>query len=143
MAEALGVVASCISVAQLLGCVQHLQTFCRTVRDVPQDLKETLDELEALRQIISGMGEIAAADPSLCLMSRSRMLQASLDRCEAAATALEILTSRIIKPLNTKSKFRPVYLLKAVLKKEEVKELKEKMDSARSTLHLALTCYDR
>ena len=139
MAEPLGIVASCVTVVQLLGCVQHLQTFCRAVRDVPKSLKETLDELEDLRKIISEMGKIAAADQNL--VSRSSILRPSLDRCEAATTALEALTSRIMKPLNTKSKLRLGHLLKAVLRKEEIKELKEKMDSAKCTLLMAITCY--
>ncbi|RDL36102.1 uncharacterized protein BP5553_06714 [Venustampulla echinocandica] len=139
MAEVLGVVASCISVVQLLGCIQQLRKFCKSVHDVPEELKATLDEMEVFRQVVSQIGN---ADGNISLVSGSSMLQASLDRCEAAASALEALTARIIAPLNRRSNLRSKHLLKAVLKKEEMKEMKEKMDSARNMLHLAVTCYN-
>jgi len=40
--------------------------------------------------------------------------------------------------LSGDSKFRPKHLLKAVLKKDEAKELKMRMDTARNLLQLAL-----
>jgi hypothetical protein len=139
MAEALGVVASCISVVQMLGCIQQLRTFCKSVRDVPDDLKATLDEIEGFRQVISQMTN---TDRNDSLVSQSSVLQASLLQCEAATSALEALTTRIIEPLNMKSKMRPGHLLRAVLKKGEMKEMKEKIDSARTVLHFAVTCYN-
>lgn len=139
MAEVLGVVASCVSVLQLLGCVQQLRKFCKTVQDLPEDLKVTLDEIEVFRQVISQIGN---NNREISLVVGSTLLQSTLDRCEAASSALHALTARIIEPLNKKSNLRPKHLLKAALKKHEIQEMKEKMDSARNMLHLTVTCYN-
>jgi hypothetical protein len=123
MAEILGVVASGISpvqiAEQLRGCVKQVRTFCRSIRNIPGDLQSTLNEIENVGQLLSHIGGFNDAGSSL--------LKESLRNCQAAASALEALTSRTVLPLSGDSKFRPKHLLKAVLKKEEAKELKMRM----------------
>jgi hypothetical protein len=125
MAEILGVVVSGISVVQiagqLLGCVKQVQTFCRSIRNIPGDLQSTLNEVKNLGQLLSHIEGFNDAGSSL--------LKESLQICQAAASALEALTSRTMLPLSGDSKFRPKHLLKAVLK-EEAKELKMRIDTA-------------
>lgn len=133
MAEALGVVAS---VVQLLGCVQQLHIFFKSIRDVPEDMKAKLEEIEYYREFIS---QAVSTDRNISA-SGYGILQSSLENCEAATSALQSLITRIIEPLNKRSHLKPVHLIKAVLKKEEIKEPKEKMDSARHMLQLALIC---
>jgi len=142
MAEILGVVASGISVAQiagqLLGCIEQLRTFCTSIRDIPEYLQSTLNDIETLGLIFA---RIETFDESTFLVEVSRFLQASLRDCQAAASALESLTTRTLLPLNRKSALHPVHLVKAVLKKEEMKELKARIDSAKSSLQLAMSCH--
>ena len=140
MAEVLGIVASGISVAQiagqLLGCIQQLRTLCRALRDTPGELQGILDELEILGEVFYQLGALKT-DSS---QPGHSALQASLSHCRAAASKLEDLATRGSRPLRD-SKRRSLYLMKALLKRGEVRELSVKLEAAKSLLHLAMTCY--
>jgi hypothetical protein len=123
MAEILGVVASGISVAQiagqLLSCIQQLRTLCRVLRDI-------FYQLGAFKTDSSQPGYSA--------------LRASLVQCHNAASKLEAVAKAGSEPLQS-NKSRKWFLIKAVLKREEVKDLKTQLEAAKSLLHLAVTCY--
>ena len=110
--------------------MKQVRTFCRSIRNIPGDLQSTLNEIENVGQLLSHIEGFNDAGSSL--------LKESLRNCQAAASALEALTSRTVLPLSGDSKFRPKHLLKAVLMKDEAKELKMGMDTARNLLQLAL-----
>jgi chaperonin cofactor prefoldin len=135
MAEIIGVAAS---VVQLLGCIQQLRAFCKAVRGIPQELQATLDEIEYLRQVIS---TIATNDRNVPATLRDNGLQACLEHCRVAAANLEAVTRRTVDLLRKKGILRPGSLVKAVLKKEEIKELKEKLESTKNALNLAVTIH--
>jgi len=140
MAEILGVVASGISVAQiagqLLSCIQGLRALCRALRDTPDELQGILDELEILGEIFYQLGAVqtGASQPG------HSALQASLTHCRKATSKLEILASQGSRALQ-RSKHKTWFRVKAVLKLEEVRELKVQFEAAKSLLHLAMTCY--
>ena len=140
MAEVLGVVASGISVAQiagqLLSSIQQLRTLCRALRDTPGELQAILGELEILGEIFYGLGAIKtnSSQPSVSA------LQASLTQCQNAALKLEALANAGARLLEN-NKNRTWFLMKAVLKREELRDLKLQLEHAKSLLHLAMTCY--
>jgi len=140
MAEVLGVVASGISVAQiagqLLGCVQQLRTLCRALRDTPGELQGILDELEILGEVFYQLRalQIDSSQPGYSA------LRASLGHCRMAASKLETIAVAGSRALQD-SKKRAWFLMKAVLRREEVRELKVQLEAAKSLLHLAMTCY--
>jgi hypothetical protein len=140
MAEILGVVASGISVAQiagqLLSCIQQLRTLCRVLRDITRELQAILDELEILGEIFYQLGAFKT-DSSQPGYSA---LRASLVQCHNAASKLEAVAKAGSEPLQS-NKSRKWFLIKAVLKREEVKDLKTQLEAAKSLLHLAVTCY--
>ena len=140
MAEILGVVASGISVAQiagqLLSCIQQLRTLCRALRDTPGELQAILDELEILGEIFYQLGAIKT-DSSQPGYSA---LRASLAQCRNAASKLEAVAKASSNPLQS-NKSHKWFLMKAVLKREEVRDLKIQFEAAKSLLHLAMTCY--
>jgi hypothetical protein len=142
MAEVFGVVASGISVVQvvgqLIGCIQGLRAFCRSVRDIPEDLRRTLQELQILSEVLSQLESFNNRDVQ---MPSAGLLQISLMNCQAAASSLEKLTSKCNKPLRSNTKGRSLHIVKATLKKTEMEELKERLGTAKSLLHLAMTCY--
>ena len=142
MAELLGVVASGISVVQiagqLLGCIQQLHAFCRSMRDLPEDLQRTLQELQILSKVFCQVETFGSRDVQT---ASAGLLHISLLNCQAAARSLETLISKTTKSLADKGKGRQLHLLKATLKKSEMKELRERLDTARSLLHVAMTCY--
>jgi hypothetical protein len=134
MAEAVGLVASAISIGQLVGSIQKLQILYHDILDAPKELKDTLDEIELIQRILRSIDDASSND-------QRPYLRDSLRHCEAAISALEAVTTRLITPLVDKSKFRLAYRVKTVLKKDKLKELKAKLTSARDTLHCAVTLY--
>lgn len=142
MAEVLGIVASGLTIAQiaaqLLGCVQQLQTLSRYVRKVPANLQSILDEIEMTAQLVA---EVKAFDEAAFPGQGSALLQNHLLKCQAAASSLQELITKIFQPLKTGSKFRTKTLIKAVLKKGEIEELKARLESTKDSLHMAVTCH--
>jgi hypothetical protein len=144
MAEVLGIVASGISVAQiagqLLACVKTLRSFSRAVRDLPDDLCRILNEAEILGQMFYHLDLLNKCSPST---GGSDILEASLVHCAGAAATLEALATRAnvsFKQESCKKRQRPPWkFIKAVLKKDEIEELKTRLESAKSLLHLAMT----
>jgi hypothetical protein len=141
MAEILGIVASGISVAnlagQLLGCVDKLRTLSRAIRDLPQELEHVVNELTILGGIFHQLGTLHVG---IQHTEAASLLQASLAHCQTAATTLEILAKKTRYPL-TKDKKRSWHLVKGVMRREEIKELQQHLEAAKSMLHLSMTCY--
>jgi hypothetical protein len=143
MAEVLGIVASGISIAQiagqLLACVKTLRSFSRAVRDFPEDLSRILNEAEILGQMFYQLDALNKCSPST---RRSDILEDSLVHCAGVAASLEDLATRanaVFKQESRRKRQRPWKFIKAVLKKDEIEELKTRLESAKSLLHLAMT----
>ena len=140
MAEVLGVVASGVSVAQvagqLLSCIQGLRALCRALRDTPGELQGILEELEILGEIFYQLEAVQ----TVTSLPGDSALRASLTHCRKAATKLETLANRGSRTPQ-RSKHKTLSRVKAVLKLEEVRELKVQLEAAKSLLHLAMTCY--
>lgn len=123
---------------QLVSCINGLRNLYRSMKNVPEDLQSILKEIETIELILS---QVCCFDQSCASPEVCSSLQASLENCQAAASALEKLAARALLPLDKRSKLRPKHLLQAVFKKEEIKELKEKLESAKTNLVLAASCY--
>jgi hypothetical protein len=140
MAEVLGLVASGISVAQiagqLLGCIKQLCALCRALRDTPEELQGILEELEILGEIHYQLGTFQPDSSRL----GHNALRLSLINCRKAASNLEVLVTRSSRSLQADKK-RPWHLVKVVLKREEIKELKAQLEAAKSLLHLSMTWF--
>jgi len=138
MAEVLAVVASGISIVQIAGqlisCAQRLRTLCKKIHDIPVELETTMHEVEVLSQVLSHVEQLPDQEMDF--------LQASLKHCQAAAAALEGLIERASFRNGSGSKLRTLDRLTfVIMKKDEMKELKMRMDSAIRLLNLAVTCY--
>ncbi|KAH6724452.1 hypothetical protein BKA61DRAFT_649362 [Leptodontidium sp. MPI-SDFR-AT-0119] len=137
MAEVLAVVASGISVVQLAGqllnCVHQLRIFYRTIRDIPEELQQVLNEVEILGQILSQLGTLSPNDPG------TSALQASLEHCRRAVSTLGKMATRSQGLLGRNN--RKLNLVRVALRKDELKELKVQLEAAKSLLHLSMTCY--
>jgi len=137
MAEVLGIIASGISIAQIAGqlvsCVQQLRAFCRSMRDIPNELNRILDEVQILGEVFTQLGEFEGAS--------SGLLQASLLHCKAAAATLERLAEKSNDLVIDDRGKKPWGRLRATLRKEELRELRERLEATKSLLQLAMTCH--
>jgi hypothetical protein len=141
MAEILGIVASGISVVQIAGqlvkCVNQLHSLSRSIRDFPTELQLILSDIYILGQAFQ---ELHGVEETPTLSGGANLLRASLAHCDAAASSLQAVVartnSRIIQG-NTKLSWK---IIKGLWKKDEIANLKHRLDDARSLLHLAMTC---
>lgn len=122
---------------QLLSCIQQIRKFCRDLRNVPADLKFTLDEIENLGNIFvqtEGVDKISIRHRGL------QCLQLSLRECQAAAFDLETLAIRTFHPLKKGTRFRSFHRLKAVSREQELEKFKSRLDQAKTMLQLSIGC---
>jgi hypothetical protein len=142
MAEVLGIVASGISVVQIAGqlvkCVQQLRNVCRSIRDFPAELQQILQEIQVLGEVFCNLENLQG---DYSPVGSFDVLKASLAHCVVAKTALEAIISRTRSPQNARTGKQNWYTIKAVFKKEEIKELKQRLEDSKSLLQLAMSCH--
>lgn len=141
MAEILGIVASGISVVQIAGqllkCIQQLRNACRSIREFPRELQESLNEIQILGEAFQSLQGLRIEQFG---SAEAVLLHGSVAHCNAVASSLENVLARVNKPQLGKASGRAWLAVKVVLKKDEISDLKRRLDDARSLLHLAMTC---
>jgi hypothetical protein len=106
------------------------------MRDFPTDLEHTINEIQILGEVfcqIEGYEENGAASYGL--------IGASLVHYQSAVSNLEKVVNCTSRSLEGASKTRKWLLVKAVLRKEEVRDLASRLETSKSLLHLVMTCY--
>ena len=141
MAEALGVVASGISIGslaiQLLDSVQRIRRFWKSVDEAPKDIGDLIEELHVLGSVFSDLtsqpGSVQALPPSsfqMCLQHCSRVLE------ELKPIVLELQSDLL------GSKRRKQWAaIKTAFKKGDLHDLTRRLERSKSTLCLALDVY--
>jgi hypothetical protein len=140
MAEVIGVVASGISIAQLAGqvtaCTLKLKAYWDEIKEAPTEIKYLVREIDALSLILSQIEDGYTSGENV-------YLQHSLELCRDGAEELK----RLVDEMETKLSLgggrwkRKVGAAKVVLKKEEMKRLKGRLESAVRLLGLAHQSY--
>lgn len=139
MAEALGLVASGISVVQLAGyiatSVVKLKDYWEQVRDAPAEIGYLLREIDSVGLILSHIQNDQKRQP----LFDNACIQQSLSLCTEGADELSALVSELANTIEGgKSGWRrKVGAAKVALKKEEIKRLKRRMKHAIQLLSLA------
>jgi hypothetical protein len=138
MAEVLGVVASGISVAQVafqfISLVHKLQQF----RDIPEELKNIVTDLEFLGRLVGPL--IPILERSVKIDASSELLP-SVIHCKEVALSLHELVARLNHHSNGSIVKRSLGVLKAGLRKDEVRTMQTRLESSKSSLLLALAMY--
>lgn len=148
MAEALGVVASGVAVAQLASQVASsivkLKTFWEQVKDVPTEIRYLLFEIDSWNLILSRIQQDLERPSNSPLASDTFYLAQSLDLCRQGSDALKVLVIELAAKVERKSGLKQTLgSAKVALKSEDLKRLKRRMKSAVRLLSLSLQCYTR
>ncbi|KAF4627422.1 hypothetical protein G7Y89_g10729 [Cudoniella acicularis] len=142
MAEVLGIVTSGISVAQvagqLAGCVQQLRRLCKAMREMPAEMQIVLEEVHILGDLFS---HLRIVDEEKFQSGSADLVKASLAHCQAGVKTLEALVSRTSISMEEGRGPKRWHLMKAALRKEDIRDLKQRLEAAKSLLQLAMTCY--
>jgi hypothetical protein len=141
MAEVIGVVASGISIVQLAGqvtaCTLKLKAYWDEIREAPTEIKYLVREIDALSLILSQIQDGYTGGENV-------YLQHSLKLCRDGAEELKRLVDEMEMKLSLGGGGRwrrKVGAAKVVLKKEEIKRLKGRLESAVRLLGLAHQSY--
>jgi hypothetical protein len=139
MADPLSVVASGIAVGTLVvqvgQSILKLKDCWRQLQEAPGSIKLQLRQLEQLHQILRSIEDGQAQSQGLSLPADS------LDMCREGADELSALVDELARRLHEKKSWsNKKALLQVVLKKDEVKRLKERLNEAIQLLQLACCC---
>jgi hypothetical protein len=129
MAEVIGVVASGISIVQLAGqvtaCTLKLKAYWDEVKEAPTEIKYLVREIDALSLILSQIQDGYTGGEDV-------YLQHSPELCRDGAEELKRLVDEMEMKLSLGGGRwkRKIGAAKVVLKKEEMKRLKGRLESA-------------
>jgi hypothetical protein len=136
----IGVVASGISIVQLAGqvtaCTLKLKAYWDEIKEAPTEIKYLVREINALSLILSQIQDGYTGGENV-------YLQHSLELCRDGAEELKRLVDEMEMKLSLGGGRwkRKVGAAKVVLKKEEIKRLKGRLESAVRLLGLAHQSY--
>lgn len=141
MAEVLGIVAGglgIVSVAiQVADSIKKLRDFCDLIKEAPADVRLTLDELEALSDVLQDI-EHSIRDSSKQSNGFQAAVLRSLRLCQSVSDSLKFLAQEIQNDLANKKRWAS---LKAALKNDKIVKLRRRLEGMKTTLMLANQCY--
>jgi hypothetical protein len=141
MAEVLGVVASGMSVMslgfQVADSIKKLKDFCDFVKDAPEEIRLTLDEIEAMALVLRDIDESVQAQNSLPPATKNAVAR-SICLCRTCAATLQSLVTELQNGL-AKQKRRASF--KVALTREKLMNIKARIECSKSTLLLANQYY--
>lgn len=148
MAEVLGVVASGVAVATIVGqvtsCVAKLKSYWDQVKDVPIEICILLREVNTFNVILSQIQYDQLKLSGHAVTMNNQSLQQSLQLCQEGAKELTDLTSDLANLIEGKDGWRKkLGSVKVVLKKDDLKRLKRRMKCAINLLSLSYQCHTR
>jgi hypothetical protein len=145
MAEAIAVVASGVSIAQLAGQVAastaKLKGYWKLVKQAPSDIEHLVGEIDSLSLLMTSTQNNQGA---LSWGLDDSYLQHCLKRCEEGSKELRLVVEDLERLLEANGKWkRKVGAAKVVFRKDDIKRLKKRLESAVRLLQLAQVCYMR
>ncbi|MCJ1478343.1 hypothetical protein MMC13_007021 [Lambiella insularis] len=142
MAEALGAVASGISIGALAihiaSSVQQILEFWSSVKSAPADVQILLEELELLAEILSTVDKNGAdAKSSMRQVSAVKALRC----CQNAASCIDAVVRDLTDGFAMPQGRRYWTAVKAVLKDKRLTKALQRLERAKTLLSLAQQCY--
>jgi len=146
MTEAVGLVASGINIAQLAGQVANsiveLKHLWNLVKEAPSDIKDHIAQVESLNLILAHIQKDYDQETRSGMGKDHIHIQRSLQLCKEGADKLGAAVSDLSDKIRGKTGWRlKMGSMKIVLKKNDLKRLREKMKSAIDLLSLAYQCH--
>jgi hypothetical protein len=143
MAEILGVVASGAGLAslavQLLECIEKLHDLHANIRDAPMEIREILDEVDLLGDVLTSYLGVSGGATRTCLVPTVVQKQA-LGHCLKVLEILRNIAHELDTAMQTSRTRRWINWAKvgAVFKRKQLARLQTALERAKSTLTLAI-----
>jgi hypothetical protein len=143
MAEMLAVVASGMGVVslafQVADSIQRLKDFCALMKDVPEEIRLAIEEVELLSLILEDIDRDVQQELLVSPAIKFAVMK-SLRLCRAGENALRSLAKDMEDSI-ARSKKRGAF--KAAMKKDKMELFRKKLENAKSTFLLAHHCYSQ
>ncbi|CZR68075.1 uncharacterized protein PAC_17974 [Phialocephala subalpina] len=146
MAELVGIIASGISignlVAQIGSSIATLKSYWDEIKDAPEEVNSLLEDIEDLHIILDDIKDDQNRNPVSPLLLGSTSMAICLTHCRRAADQLKELVDELGADINAPGRFsRKHTALKVVLKRKKVERYKNKVERAVRLLNLSLLSY--
>ncbi|RYP46480.1 hypothetical protein DL768_007313 [Monosporascus sp. mg162] len=146
MAEALGVAASSIAIAQVTSqvgvAVVKLKKFCDEVKDVPDDIADLLQQIDCLDPALWEAENSFELTGLPAMLWNDAAAKRSTTYCRNALKALtEIVDEMAVQINHPKRLNRKAASVKVVLRKDTLKKLEKRLENAVRMLTLAQQSY--
>ncbi|KAH8593500.1 hypothetical protein B0O99DRAFT_688721 [Bisporella sp. PMI_857] len=147
MAEVVGVVASGIAVGTLgikvIQSTAELKGFWDNIQEAPEDIADLLYEAKLIGEVILRFEEETKCSSSVTFGPELEKLAADcLQHCYAASEKLRLLAEDLAATLSKKTGYRRlVASTKVVLKKDQIKKYRSRLEGAVRLLHMSRQCY--
>ena len=148
MAEAVGLAASGIAIgtlaAQIASSVIKLKSFYDQVKDAPEDLRDLIEELEILQDVIADIEHDQEQNPISSLLLDSVSNSKCLQLCRRGASQLRELTNQLNGELEAQKGVRKKWVSgKVIFKKDKINKYKVRLEYAIRLLILSQQSYTR
>jgi len=148
MAEAVGLVASAISIGtlriQITLSLNQLRSYWNNVKDAPKTFMSLIEDIELLNSILADIEDDQARNPFSSMLLDCSSLSRCLEHCRQAAKRLQELIDDLSNDLGSPSKFKKLWASnQAVLKKDKLNQYKDKLKSTVRLLTLSHQSYTR
>ncbi|KAF1344680.1 hypothetical protein BDV97DRAFT_60144 [Delphinella strobiligena] len=141
MAELMGAIASGIGIAsfaiQLAESIQKLKALCDDIRDAPESISSSLEQLDMLNLQVQEVASEEQENPQVFASSTS--LQQCITLCKQGTAALAEIVNELEKEMTTGKRIWGK--LKVVLKKDTLRKLASRLESARGSLMMSYMMY--
>lgn len=143
MAALLGAIASGIGVAsfaiQLAESVQKLKALCDDIKDAPETISCSIQQLDILTKQVEEIAIEEQENPQIFADTTS--LRQCITSCKQGAAALAGIVTELEKEMTTE---RSIWSkLKVVLKKDTLRKLASRLESARGLLMMSYMIYSK
>ena len=139
MAEVVGVVASAVGIAafgqQLASSILKIKGFCEDVKDAPKELRDVLDQIENISNIMSRLGRV---EDTATVTEVDDIFQASAQLCRTAIGRISTLAQELEEEM-TRSRVRGS--VRTVLKMKTLEKLIAKLERNKADLLIAHSMY--
>lgn len=148
MAEAIGIVASSITIGTLAtgitSSIFRLKSYWDQIQDAPDDIRDLLEELEDLGYIIADIEEDQQQNPMSSIILDSTSSSRCLQRCRQGVDRLKDLADDLCTDIGSSNRLRCKRAsTKVLLKKAQIERLRARLERAVRLLSLSHQLYTR
>ena len=148
MAEAIGIVASSVTIGTLVtgitSSICKIRSYWDQIQDAPEEIRDLLEELEDLGCIIADIEEDQQRNPISSIILDSKSSTRCLQRCRQGADRLRDLADDLSTDISSSNRlsFKRA-CVKVVLKEAQIKRYRARLKRAVRLLSLSHQLYTR